>query len=74
MNTTARECRRVENATPPEGIYRGTWGGYLVRFSAGADWYEAKTITGIRTPSAKCRVIVESGEIRVELRDQENSS
>jgi len=67
MNTTAQECRRVENATPPEGIYRGTWGGYLVRFCAGADWYEAKTNAGIRTPSAKCRVIVESGEISVEL-------
>lgn len=58
--TTISCIRRVEDLTAaiPDGEYRGTWGGYVVRFKVDGKQYEAASSVGIRTQNAPCIVSV----------------
>jgi FAD synthase len=60
ISTTLSCIRRVENlaAVIPDGEYKGTWGGYVVRFKVDGKQYEAASSVGIRTQNAPCIVSV----------------
>lgn len=49
----------------PDGAYEGTWGGYDVTFIVNGVTYRAKTDIGIRTPNARCTILVEAGRLSV---------
>lgn len=50
------------------GKYVGNWGGYVVHFKVEGVEYTFQTPVGIRTPFARCTVIIdEEGTITVEL-------
>jgi len=53
---------------PPDGVYKGVWGGYKVTFFVEQDiaHYEVDAVEGIRTPKATCVVTVEGRNITVE--------
>lgn len=66
--TVATQLRRKQDLdTLPDGTFSGVWGGYQVTFAIAGIEYEARTQEGIRTPAARCRVIVHDGGITVEL-------
>mgnify|MGYP007077531248 CR=1 FL=1 len=60
------DCVAISVAQPNDGVYPGTWGGYVVRFTADGITYQAKSECGIRTMAAPCKVTVEQGEMIVE--------
>jgi hypothetical protein len=67
MKTRASELKQVTDAgTLPDGQYVGVWGGYRVTFEFGGVWYEARTLDGIRTHNAPCRITIKNGEMSVE--------
>lgn len=73
MKTYATQLRRVEKLEMdaiPNGPYKGTWGGYVVHFTANGIQYEAQTKDGIRTPGTACVVQVKDGTITVEVKSK----
>lgn len=65
--TKAISCKRVHvDELPRDGVYPGRWGGYTVTFRAAGLEYEARTVDGIRTPSAPAKVTVSGSQIYVE--------
>ena len=65
----------TEVSTPnlPQGEYKGTWGGYNVRFEHEGRKFEAKTSVGIRTPNTSCIVMINDRGLFVRLPNQEKS-
>lgn len=57
----------AKEIVPPDGIYDGVWGGYVVKFRADGNDFVASTATGIRTPAAPCKVIVKGGKATAEV-------
>lgn len=66
MTTTASSLREIKHGTVPDGQYDGRWSGYTVQFSHDGRLFEAVTDIGVRGQNVACRVIVESGRVRVE--------
>ncbi len=62
-------CRKIIERRPPKGVYSGTWGGYVVKFTAKGSHYEVNVDTGIRTPNAPCKITVTNDDIKIELAD-----
>jgi len=49
----------------PDGVFNGTWSGYIVEFVINDCMFRAVTYRGIRG-RAKCKVVIEKGQITVE--------
>lgn len=56
----------VEHSDIPHGTYKGTWGGYVIKFKAEGKSYRIQTDIGIKTPVAPCRVVVDGEGVRIE--------
>ncbi len=61
MNTKAV----AEAGMPPDGSYRGEWGGYQAKCDVGGETFKFKTEVGIRTPRAEAVISVFHGEVVV---------
>jgi hypothetical protein len=51
----------------PDGNYKGLWGGYIVDTTIEGKKYKVATKDGIRSFNVPCRVVIENGQIYVEL-------
>ncbi len=51
----------------PNGSYDGVWGGYHVDFVVEGVLYTARTKIGIRTPAAKCKVVICDSHVTVDI-------
>lgn len=48
-------------ATLPDGIYTGTWGGYIINIRYGDKYYELKTEEGVRGIGIHVVVTIKDG-------------
>lgn len=64
---SAQEVRDVEISSIPEGEYVGILRGNEAEFAVDGVTYQLRTLTGIRSPSAPCTVIVKNGEAHVDV-------
>jgi hypothetical protein len=55
-----REKRPVET-TLPDGMYMGTWGGYVIEVNYGGKTYELETEEGVRGSGFKVVVTIKDG-------------
>lgn len=51
-----------ETTTLPDGLYNGTWGGYVIEIDYKGDTYELATEEGVRGINIKVVVEIKDGE------------